>query len=83
MRMEELEAVEKDWVITVMGRSDVERSFAPVVDILKEQGLELDRIDLLTRAEKALACGSDWGGGGAVRSGVLGLWELERRRGSC
>jgi phosphoserine phosphatase len=41
---------ENAWVVTVIGRADVEHALGPVVDILKEQGLELDRIDLLSGA---------------------------------
>jgi phosphoserine phosphatase len=42
---------ENGWVVTVIGRTDVEHAFGPVVGILKEQGLELDRIDLLSGAQ--------------------------------
>ncbi len=34
-----------DWIITAMSRTGVEHALGPVTDILKEQGLELDRID--------------------------------------
>jgi len=36
----------QDFVVTVIDRTSVERSFDAVVDVFKEHGLELDRIDL-------------------------------------
>ena len=46
-----------DWIITVIGSCNIESSFGPVINVVKEHGLRLDRIDLLTRAEKALGVG--------------------------
>jgi phosphoserine phosphatase len=39
------------WVITLIGRDEVESAFNPVLRVVKEQGLELDRIDLLSGAQ--------------------------------
>jgi phosphoserine phosphatase len=39
------------WVITIIGRTEVESAFGAVVDVIKEQGLELDRIELLSGAQ--------------------------------
>ncbi len=36
------------WVITIIGRSEVESAFGAVVDVIKEQGLEFDKIELLS-----------------------------------
>jgi phosphoserine phosphatase len=37
-----------DWVITVIDRRSVEHALGPVVEIVKEQGVELDRIEALS-----------------------------------
>lgn len=34
-----------DWIVTAMGRAGVEHALGPVTSLLKDQGLELDRID--------------------------------------
>src|SRR5271169_1256162 len=44
---------ENDWVITLLGRGSVEHSLGRAVEILKEQGVELDRIEMPTDAEQA------------------------------
>jgi phosphoserine phosphatase len=40
--------LENDWVITLIGRTDVEHALGPVIDIVREHGLELDRIEALS-----------------------------------
>jgi phosphoserine phosphatase len=35
-----------DWVITLLGRTDVEHALGPVINIVKEQGLQIDRMDV-------------------------------------
>jgi phosphoserine phosphatase len=40
-----IQEIHNSWVITVLGRNDVERTLGPVTNILKEHGLELDRIE--------------------------------------
>jgi phosphoserine phosphatase len=42
------EQPENGWVITAMSPTGVEHALGPVTDILKEQGLELDRIEALS-----------------------------------
>src|ERR1700733_6457845 len=55
---ETMEARHNDWVITVIGRSGVENALGPVAGILKEQGLEIDKIEALSGAFRgALADG--------------------------
>jgi phosphoserine phosphatase len=39
---------ENEWVITAIDRADVEHALGPVVDIVKEHGLGLDRIEALS-----------------------------------
>jgi phosphoserine phosphatase len=45
-----MEAHDNDWVITVIGRNGVEHALGPVAGILKEQGLEIDKIEALSGA---------------------------------
>jgi phosphoserine phosphatase len=47
----EAEEANAGWVITLIGRDEVESAFNPVLEVVKEQGLELDRIDLLSGAQ--------------------------------
>ena len=65
----------KDWVktlvITIAGRTDVDPVFGPVVDVIKEQGFELDKIQLLSRDQapskargEAYSCAEVWAYGG-------------------
>lgn len=42
------DAVHDGWIISVIGRSEVESAFGPVIDIVKEQGLEFDKIELMS-----------------------------------
>jgi phosphoserine phosphatase len=44
-------STDNGWVITVIGRSEVESAFGAVVDVIKEQGLEFDKIELLSGAQ--------------------------------
>ncbi|WP_263353565.1 phosphoserine phosphatase SerB [Acidicapsa acidisoli] len=68
---ETMQEFENDWVITVIGRTDVEHALGPVVDVVKEQGLELDRIEALSsvmpggrietvEGEPGYACAEIW-----------------------
>lgn len=50
---DERQELEDDWVVTVLGRTGVEHAMGPVVDIFKEQGLELDKIDVLSDGQSA------------------------------
>ena len=42
---EEIQEVRGSWIITVLGRTNVEHTLGPVTDVIKEQGLELDYIE--------------------------------------
>jgi len=46
--VDSMQGPERSWVITVMGRASVEHALGPVIAIMKEQKLELDRIDVLS-----------------------------------
>jgi len=48
---------ENGWVITMLSRTSVEHALGPVTDILKEQGLELDRVDMPSGSLEASANG--------------------------
>ncbi len=43
---EAIQEAKNGWIITVLGRTNVEHTLGPVTDVLKEEGLEPDFIDI-------------------------------------
>jgi phosphoserine phosphatase len=70
---------ENDWVITVIGRTDVEHALGPVIDIVKKHGLELDRIEALSHLEIGglIATGDGGSGYSCAEVWVCGTVENE------
>ena len=67
-----------DLVITAIARTNVEQAFEPILSVLKEQGLKLDRIDMLSRigkvhagSEHGYACAEFWSYGQIVDGDLL------------
>lgn len=65
------------WVITVIDRTSVERALGPVVDIVKEQGLELDRIEALSHVMPDARIETPEGGSGYSCAEIWAYGTLE------
>ncbi len=71
--MDANEELVEEWVVTVIGRAGIRRAIEPVTNLLKEHGLELDRVDVI--AEEVIQAP---GGGGAYgRSDLYALGRMD------
>jgi phosphoserine phosphatase len=74
---ETMQEFENEWVITVIGRGDVEHVLGPVVDMVKEQGLELDRVESLSKVLSAGGIGAVEGDSGYACAEIWACGTVE------